>query len=320
MRPAVAPPPGAYRGSVTVTFATATPQAALYYTTDAIEPTPAATPYTAPIALSRFGTYVFRVIATKPSLVHSAVLEVVYAVYNDVVCGDGIRSAGEQCDDGSAANGDGCSAACRIEPNFVCQVIPMSYRDACRCAHGYYGAGCNISCSSDVTCSGHGACGSGGSCKCDVNYWGDACADCKSSVVAHPFCFCFIRARECRIAPWRCVQHNLNEHSLGLHTHVGAMPSGCRSGSRHAAAHPHLHTRAAGRRPLARCQRSGFGVRRVPTGRRRRPRGRHRGPLLVRRVPPISWAEGTTRGHRGGCISDDAKCTRRHRQRARRRP
>jgi TonB family protein len=32
------------------------------------------------------------------------------------VCGDGARDASEQCDDGNAVNGDGCSSSCRIEP------------------------------------------------------------------------------------------------------------------------------------------------------------------------------------------------------------
>jgi cysteine-rich repeat protein len=31
------------------------------------------------------------------------------------VCGDGIRDAGEQCDDHNTASGDGCSATCRNE-------------------------------------------------------------------------------------------------------------------------------------------------------------------------------------------------------------
>ena len=33
-----------------------------------------------------------------------------------VVCGDGIISAGETCDDGNAVSGDGCSTVCRREP------------------------------------------------------------------------------------------------------------------------------------------------------------------------------------------------------------
>ena len=31
------------------------------------------------------------------------------------VCGDGILSSGEYCDDGNAAGGDGCSATCEVE-------------------------------------------------------------------------------------------------------------------------------------------------------------------------------------------------------------
>lgn len=35
-------------------------------------------------------------------------------------CGDGMRIASEQCDDGNTANGDGCSNACRIDNGFTC--------------------------------------------------------------------------------------------------------------------------------------------------------------------------------------------------------
>ena len=37
-------------------------------------------------------------------------------------CGDGIVSytRGENCDDGGTKDGDGCSAACHIEPNWLC--------------------------------------------------------------------------------------------------------------------------------------------------------------------------------------------------------
>ena len=36
------------------------------------------------------------------------------------VCGDGLRHAYEMCDDGNTANGDGCSAGCELEDDFVC--------------------------------------------------------------------------------------------------------------------------------------------------------------------------------------------------------
>jgi fibro-slime domain-containing protein len=37
-----------------------------------------------------------------------------------VVCGDGIVGRGEQCDDGNATPGDGCSGVCQIEPGYAC--------------------------------------------------------------------------------------------------------------------------------------------------------------------------------------------------------
>ncbi len=43
-------------------------------------------------------------------------------------CGDGARAAGEECDDGNTADGDGCSATCRLE---ACGVGP---RNGCRVA------------------------------------------------------------------------------------------------------------------------------------------------------------------------------------------
>jgi cysteine-rich repeat protein len=37
-------------------------------------------------------------------------------------CGDGAVGGGEQCDDGNATGGDGCSASCQIEPFFQCSL------------------------------------------------------------------------------------------------------------------------------------------------------------------------------------------------------
>ncbi len=43
------------------------------------------------------------------------------------VCGDSILDAGETCDDGNSANGDGCSSTCQVEAGFECTapVPPM---------------------------------------------------------------------------------------------------------------------------------------------------------------------------------------------------
>lgn len=35
-------------------------------------------------------------------------------------CGDGLPDVGESCDDGNTIRGDGCSAACEVEANFIC--------------------------------------------------------------------------------------------------------------------------------------------------------------------------------------------------------
>lgn len=38
----------------------------------------------------------------------------------DEHCGDQVVDLGEECDDGNAFDGDGCSASCQVEPGFVC--------------------------------------------------------------------------------------------------------------------------------------------------------------------------------------------------------
>lgn len=40
------------------------------------------------------------------------------------VCGDGNVETGEQCDDGDTTGGDGCSATCSAEPNYLCTGEP----------------------------------------------------------------------------------------------------------------------------------------------------------------------------------------------------
>lgn len=40
----------------------------------------------------------------------------------EVVCGDGVRAPGEQCDDNDARSGDGCSSSCTLESGWVCPI------------------------------------------------------------------------------------------------------------------------------------------------------------------------------------------------------
>jgi cysteine-rich repeat protein len=42
------------------------------------------------------------------------------AQFCEVICGDGYRNVGEDCDDGNTDDGDGCSALCREEEGWTC--------------------------------------------------------------------------------------------------------------------------------------------------------------------------------------------------------
>ncbi len=45
-------------------------------------------------------------------------------------CGNSVRQPGEECDDGNAISGDGCSSNCKIENGYLCS---LSSPDLCRC-------------------------------------------------------------------------------------------------------------------------------------------------------------------------------------------
>ena len=47
-------------------------------------------------------------------------------------CGDANRDPGEECDDGNAVSGDGCSARCLYEPGFVCDELDRPELAACQ--------------------------------------------------------------------------------------------------------------------------------------------------------------------------------------------
>ncbi|MDX2052781.1 MAG: DUF4215 domain-containing protein [Polyangiaceae bacterium] len=47
------------------------------------------------------------------------------------VCGDGIRTAGEECDDHNSSNSDGCSSACDLEAGFTCPLPNASCLPRC---------------------------------------------------------------------------------------------------------------------------------------------------------------------------------------------
>jgi cysteine-rich repeat protein len=85
------------------------------------------------------------------------------------VCGDGILSRSEQCDDGATVSGDGCNATCQLESGYVCSTA---------------GAQCHLQICGDGVSEGDESCDDGGTAD------GDGC----SSV-------CVLEGRDCE-APY----------------------------------------------------------------------------------------------------------------------
>ncbi len=74
-----------------------------------------------------------------------------------VVCGDGLRAPGEQCDDGDVDAGDGCSSTCTVEDGWICTTAGDDCLSICgdglqlggeECddANQSNGDGCNAAC------------------------------------------------------------------------------------------------------------------------------------------------------------------------------
>ena len=47
------------------------------------------------------------------------------------ICGDGIVVSSEGCDDANSNNGDGCSSACQVESNYICNGTTPSGASEC---------------------------------------------------------------------------------------------------------------------------------------------------------------------------------------------
>ena len=103
-------------------------------------------------------------------------------------CGNGIVDAGEQCDDGNTANGDGCSALCTIEiPNPVCGNNIVEPPETCDDGNTINGDGCSSVCRTE---GGGPVCGNG------ILEAGEQCDDgnqvsgdgCNAFCQREPFC------------------------------------------------------------------------------------------------------------------------------------
>ena len=76
-----------------------------------------------PVAASlAAGTYFVRVEALNNNA--TAPFYVFSAEVNPPACGDGLLQIGEQCDDHNVTSGDGCSATCALEGNFIPETEP----------------------------------------------------------------------------------------------------------------------------------------------------------------------------------------------------
>jgi cysteine-rich repeat protein len=68
----------------------------------------------------------------------------------DDVCGNGLVDDGEQCDDGNAVDGDGCSAVCTMDA--VCGDGKMEGPEQCDDGNAVDGDGCSKTCTKDAVC------------------------------------------------------------------------------------------------------------------------------------------------------------------------
>jgi cysteine-rich repeat protein len=89
------------------------------------------------------------------------------------VCGNGFREAGEECDDGNTASGDGCSSTCTFEPNIN---NPCSL-GLTLCSDGTCSLNCYSTDTGVAACNYNGICDTGEGCSCsDCNGETDTCA------------------------------------------------------------------------------------------------------------------------------------------------
>jgi cysteine-rich repeat protein len=81
------------------------------------------------------------------------------------LCGDGVVEAGEECDDGNAYSGDGCTAFCEIEAPAVCGNGYREGAEECDDGNLQDGDGCSASCRAESGVCGDGI--TGGYEQCD---------------------------------------------------------------------------------------------------------------------------------------------------------
>jgi len=97
-------------------------------------------------------------------------------------CGDGVLGAGEECDDGNTADGDGCSAACIDEDGqAVCGNGLWESGEECDDGNTADGDGCDATCLWEFVC-GDAICESANGETCQVCP-ADCCPDCGNNAI-----------------------------------------------------------------------------------------------------------------------------------------
>ncbi|MCX4242790.1 DUF4215 domain-containing protein [Paraliomyxa miuraensis] len=79
----------------------------------------------------------------------------------EAVCGNGLIEVGEECDDGNAFDGDGCSASCFVEAPPMCGNGIVEPGEQCDDGNAIDGDGCSSACLVEAGGGGGGTCDSG---------------------------------------------------------------------------------------------------------------------------------------------------------------
>ncbi len=66
-------------------------------------------------------------------------------------CGDGVRNGADECDDGNAVDGDGCSNGCQIADG--CGDANLDAGEQCDDGNAIVGDGCSATCTNDLACA-----------------------------------------------------------------------------------------------------------------------------------------------------------------------
>lgn len=114
-----------------------------------------------------------------------------------VVCGNGLQTPPEQCDDGNIAGGDGCSAICTLEASCgngavelgeTCDDGNTSNGDCCSSSCQYEAATSTCGDPSDTECSNPDSCDGAGACLANDESSGASCGDAGTECIAQDTC------------------------------------------------------------------------------------------------------------------------------------